>query len=892
MRMMSTAMSIAVFLMTFAIQVQARPVDRERAHQMALNFMNANGLRSAQLSDVTTAAGFSNIYVFTAEDGFVLMSADDCMPPILGYSLNGAFDFENMPDNKRAWIEEYSQIIQTAIDRHQEADPETAQQWRNLAEGNNSRNARYVVVEPLVQTHWNQGNPYNLLCPSNSVTGCVATAMAQVMKYWDYPHHGIGSHSYTHPNYGELSADFQSTTYDWANMLNDYNGSSNSTQNMAVATLMYHCGVSVDMDYSPSGSGAVTAQVADALKAYFNYSNETQHLSRSSYSDDEWIALLKADLDQNRPVLYHGSGSGGGHAFVFDGYNSDNYFHVNWGWNSYCDEYYVVNNLNPGPGGIGSGSNGIYNDNQGAIFGIHPSECTASVPTGLTYTQDGSTITLTWTSAAGATSYNIYCNGSLIGNTSSTTYTYNAPYGTSLFIVRSLDANGYLSLSSNAVTVTVDYLTPVVDDLAATVSGSDVTLTWSAPEWCYPTSPTATLSYGEGPVNYSWTNTYYGHRYLAADLTQYADKAVYKVETYIQYPGTYTVYVYTASTSNNQPDASALAVTQVMDFDQPGWQGFSFDAPVLLSGTDDLWVVLKVENTNQTFPAPSFNLDSYNANACYSSTYSPTSLSNISTNYTVSWLIRTCLTDGIYTYNLYRDDTSIADNLSGTTYNDSNLPNGTYTYYVKTNYYGGETEASNPVTVEVGNTTVTQTTALTEGWNWWSPFIDQENLDGLLMLENSLGNNGIRIQSKNGSVDYYEYQGSGSWYGNLNELSNGQMYKIRTSQACDVELTGDPMVVESLFITLYEGWNWIGFPSGQSISLEAALSDFNPEPEDIIQGRNSSASFFSSGQYQYWYGTLTTLEPGQGYMYKSNSPTPKTLIFQIGRNNGEQPVKE
>ena len=890
--MMSTAMSIAVFLMTFAIQVQARPVDRERAHQMALNFMNANGLRSAQLSDVTTAAGFSNIYVFTAEDGFVLMSADDCMPPILGYSLNGAFDFENMPDNKRAWIEEYSQIIQTAIDRHQEADPETAQQWRNLAEGNNSRNARYVVVEPLVQTHWNQGNPYNLLCPSNSVTGCVATAMAQVMKYWDYPHHGIGSHSYTHPNYGELSADFQSTTYDWANMLNDYNGSSNSTQNMAVATLMYHCGVSVDMDYSPSGSGAVTAQVADALKAYFNYSNETQHLSRSSYSDDEWIALLKADLDQNRPVLYHGSGSGGGHAFVFDGYNSDNYFHVNWGWNSYCDEYYVVNNLNPGPGGIGSGSNGIYNDNQGAIFGIHPSECTASVPTGLTYTQDGSTITLTWTSAAGATSYNIYCNGSLIGNTSSTTYTYNAPYGTSLFIVRSLDANGYLSLSSNAVTVTVDYLTPVVDDLAATVSGSDVTLTWSAPEWCYPTSPTATLSYGEGPVNYSWTNTYYGHRYLAADLTQYADKAVYKVETYIQYPGTYTVYVYTASTSNNQPDASALAVTQVMDFDQPGWQGFSFDAPVLLSGTDDLWVVLKVENTNQTFPAPSFNLDSYNANACYSSTYSPTSLSNISTNYTVSWLIRTCLTDGIYTYNLYRDDTSIADNLSGTTYNDSNLPNGTYTYYVKTNYYGGETEASNPVTVEVGNTTVTQTTALTEGWNWWSPFIDQENLDGLLMLENSLGNNGIRIQSKNGSVDYYEYQGSGSWYGNLNELSNGQMYKIRTSQACDVELTGDPMVVESLFITLYEGWNWIGFPSGQSISLEAALSDFNPEPEDIIQGRNSSASFFSSGQYQYWYGTLTTLEPGQGYMYKSNSPTPKTLIFQIGRNNGEQPVKE
>jgi len=890
--MMTTAMSIAVFLMAFAIQVQARPVDRERAHQMALNFMNANGLRSAQLNDVTTAAGFSNIYVFTAEDGFVLMSADDCMPPILAYSLNGAFDFENMPDNKRAWIEEYSQIIQSAIDQHQDADPEIAQQWRDLAEGNNSRNARYVVVEPMTQTHWNQSDPYNLLCPSNSVTGCVATAMAQVMKYWNYPHHGIGSHSYTHPTYGVLSADFQSTIYDWANMLNNYNGSSNSTQNMAVATLMYHCGVSVDMEYSPTGSGAVTAKVANALKAYFNYSNETQHLDRASYSDDEWIALLKADLDQGRPVLYHGSGNGGGHAFVFDGYNSDNYFHVNWGWGGYCDEYYVVNNLNPGPGGIGSGSLGVYNDFQGAVVGIHPSESIASAPTNLTYTQTESTITLTWTAATGAASYNIYCNGSLIGNTSSTTYTHNAPHGTSVYIVRSVDANGYLSLSSNAVTVTVDYLSPVVDDLAATVSGSDVTLTWSAPEWCYPTSPTATLSYGEGPVYYSWTSTYYGHRYLAADLAQYANKAVYKVETYIQYPGTYTVYVYTASTSNNQPDANALAFTQVMDFDQPGWQGFNFDAPVLLSGTDDLWVVWKVENTNQAYPTPSFNLDSYNANACYNSTYSPTSLSSVSSNYTISWLIRTCLTDGTYTYNLYRDDTSIADNLSGTTYSDSNLPDGTYTYYVKTNYYGGETGASNPVTVEVGNTTVTQTTSLTEGWNWWSPFIDQESIDGLLMLENSLGTNGIRIQSKTGGVDYYEYQGSGSWYGNLNALSNGQMYKIRTSQACEVELTGNPIVAESLVITLYEGWNWIGFPSGQSISLEAALSDFNPEPEDIIKGRSGSASFFSSGQYQYWYGTLTTLEPGQGYMYKSNSPTPKTLVFQIGRNNGEQPVKE
>ena len=680
----------------------ANPVNAERARLVAKTFLNNNGARSTGLTDITSEVGISNVYVFTTANSFVILAADDCERPILGYSLNGGFDLENMPENKAAWIQEYSDGIRYAIDHQMRASSEVLQLWNDLAAGRPDAGRAVTVVSPLVQTQWNQGSPYNLLCPSSSVTGCVATAMAQVMKYWNYPEHGIGAHSYTHSNYGVLSADFQSTNYDWTNMLNSYTSSSNYTQKMAVATLMYHCGVSVDMNYSPSSSGAVTALVADALKNYFNYSSQTQHYSRSDYDDNTWIAMLKADLDLNRPIQYHGSGSGGGHSFVFDGYNSSNYFHVNWGWGGYCDEYYQVSNLNPGPGGIGSGSNGIYNDNQGAILHAHPSDCVAGTPTNLTYTQNDRNITLNWNTASNAASYNVYCNNNYVANVTTNTYTGTAPYGSSEYYVRSVDAAGELSLSSNAVAVSVTYPVPVVDDLAANITGNNIGLTWTAPDWCYPETPSATLNYGEGSVYYSWTYTYYAHRYLASSLASYAGKAIYKVSTYVQYPGDYTVYVYTNS-NGNQPMASALAVTKTIHCSNSNlWLDFDFDAPIILSGTTDLWVVMNVQNTGATYPTPSFNLSSHNTNAFYAGS-SPTSLYDAGSSYNCAWLISTFLTDGEYTYNLYRNGSCIANHVSSTSYADNNLAPGTYNYIVKTNYYGGESGASNQVTAVIGS---------------------------------------------------------------------------------------------------------------------------------------------------------------------------------------------
>lgn len=182
--------------------------------------------------------------------------------------------------------------------------------------------------------------------------------------------------------------------------------------------------------------------------------------------------------------------------------------------------------------------------------------------------------------------------------------------------------------------------------------------------------------------------------------------------------------------------------------------------------------------------------------------------------------------------------------------------------------------------------------SLVEGWNWWSTCIEQDGINGLEMLENSLGASGIRIQSKNASVDRIEYEGNVYWYGSLTSINNEQMYKIRTNAACEATIVGDVANMGNHPITINNGWNWIGFPSSLSLSVGTALANFTPEANDVIKGRNGSATYISSGEYNLWYGTLTTLEPGYGYMYKSNSNVSKTLTFQNGRNEKTKAVAE
>jgi hypothetical protein len=456
-----TILMAALLLLT--MPMKANPVDAKTAQKVAETFMQAQTGTKATLQriDYADQSAFPNFYVFGTESSFVIISADDCVEPVLGYSAENPFGTEKMPENLFWWLKGYDEQIADAAKSGQKATSEVAQQWKDLSSGNTSKAQSEVIVGPLIQTKWKQQSPYNTLCPGGNSTGCVATAMAQIMRYWEYPTTGFGSHSYTplaHPEYGEQTANFGETTYEWANMLSSYSDGYSEAQANAIATLMYHCGVSVNMNYGEDGtaSGAVTSNVVYALQIFFNYSQTAQYISRSSIVNEagqedleQWKNMLKAELDAYppRPLQYRGKG----HSFICDGYNSDDKFHFNWGWGNSTDGYYLVNNLNS--------VNPNYNKDQAAIFGIQPITYDAQ-PSGLVASVSNLNVSLTWNEVGNASSYNVYRDYTLIGNTGTNTSTFtdnNAPIGNHTYFVRSVDNEGNVSLPSNIANANVKY---------------------------------------------------------------------------------------------------------------------------------------------------------------------------------------------------------------------------------------------------------------------------------------------------------------------------------------------------------------------------------------------------------------------------------------------------
>ena len=378
-------------LLTLSALLFAVPVDKERAKDVAKLFLQKQVAIGGQkrapqklsLEEVTVSQYDGKLFVFnTASGGFVVVSANDVAYPILGYSDENSLKAENIPSNVKAWLDLYAKEIQMAVDSGVVQSEDVMKAWSNVESYSNAA----VIVSPLILTRWNQSPLYNNLCPMDNaknertVTGCVATAMAQVLKYWDYPVTGNGDYSYNH-TLGTQFADFGVTTYDWANMPLELTATSTDAQVAAVAQLMYHCGVSVEMDYgvsSTGGSGAFTISSKSnsthcaeyALREYWGYKPTLQGLQKAKYSDADWKKMLKDDLKAGRPIIYSGYGDGG-HCFVCDGYNEDEYFHFNWGWGGMYDGYFLLNALAPGSGGIGSGG-GTYNNDQQAIFGVEP----------------------------------------------------------------------------------------------------------------------------------------------------------------------------------------------------------------------------------------------------------------------------------------------------------------------------------------------------------------------------------------------------------------------------------------------------------------------------------------------------------------------------------------
>ena len=380
---------IAIIFTAFAEKVEV-----DEATKVAKNFLlqskrfgGQDGVTLVQSFVVSTPSQFIPgefentplLYIFNIanDGGLILVSGDDVASPVLGYTLSGNYDEENLPYSFRKWIEGYKNHIMWAIENEVEAIDEVENLWSQLLKGeyeldNDKR------LDPLCSTTWDQSPYYNALCPGGSVTGCVATAMAQVMKYWNHPAQGTGMHSYNHETYGTLSANFGATTYEWSQMPNSI-----SSNNNALATLMYHCGVSVDMNYSPEVSGAWVVEddspvcSESAFKNYFGYSSSLHGEKRDWHSNSQWLQMLYTDLDAGRPLVYAGFGSGGGHAFVCDGYDAGDYFHFNWGWGGYYDGFFHIDALDPGGTGTGGGSGG-YNSGHQAIFDMVPEQTSSN----------------------------------------------------------------------------------------------------------------------------------------------------------------------------------------------------------------------------------------------------------------------------------------------------------------------------------------------------------------------------------------------------------------------------------------------------------------------------------------------------------------------------------
>ena len=713
--------------------VHAASVDRKTAQKAAENFLKSklNTTPDICLISFPEKASFSHFYVFGNEQCFVIIAADNCVHPVLGYSLENAFGTETMPENIASWFEVYEDEVAQAANSKMEASADIQAEWTNLLNGNGLTPKTRTTVAPLVRTTWNQTAPYNDLCPiependsswynGHVPTGCMATAMAQIMNYWEHPVRGVGSHSYIpqkHPEYGVQYADFGATVYDWDNMKNSYSNGYTEEEALAVAILMYHCGVSVNMNYTPGGSSG--GYSTEPFITYFNYNPGMYKVSKSYimgetvydfYSNEEWAAMLKTELDLDRPLCYLGGHyindeENGSHAFVCDGYDENDYFHFNWGWGGSSDGYYLIGALN-----VGENISQQYNHYNAFFANFYPCETSINPPTHVRTTVSGRNVSIQWNSVENAASYKLYRDGDLIANNiTDTSYSdNNLLYGTYSYYLKSVMADGTMSLRSDLSIAEVAFPGPVPTNLQATVNGRDVSLTWEE-----PVSENVNLNYGEGSAHYSWpaSITYYAHRYQAVDLVQYLGKRVNKIETYISNPGTYTVYVYISPALMDKPDINSLAFeSNPMSFGSVGWHEILLDTPVILSENCDLWVVIKQEDTGVNFPIPSFNLQEYNANACYRGFSSPTELSPTSTNYSISWFINTCLTDGTYTYNLYRNNAIIANEIAGASYQDNNLPDDYYSYFVTTNYYGGESAASNEVAFMIGNPHYTITT--------------------------------------------------------------------------------------------------------------------------------------------------------------------------------------
>ena len=747
----STGIKLANILicLIFTLNLSATPADSLLTKTVAKNFYKSRVTNTSNVRSIEPKLAYTGriqksdtrefldcYYIYNVGQGYVIVSADTRIEPVLGYSTEGNFNPENIPVNMKFYLDKYASEIKTIIESDNGTNISEIGTWRDLSvQDYQPSRIGTPVVDVLMASTWNQDDLYNDYCPTDAsgpnghtYAGCVATAMAQVIRYWQYPSHGSGSHSYSannaqydpdYGNYGTLTVNFGNATYDYT-LMPDYLSYYYSTdaQINEVAKLIYHCGVSVEMSYGPGGSGAYTGDCPYALQHYFNYP-PCSYASKYYYTNAEWIALLKNDLDQFRPMIYSGSGNYGGHAFVCDGYDNQNYFHFNWGWSGSYNGYFLVTNLNPG--------GYTFSDSQGVVYGIqantpmiinHTSELNFIAPIGGTSEMQSvelNTLSLSQSIQINAIgNFEVSNNGTSFANSTSipssggTFYVKYVPTATTV-----VQEQGMAILTSGTVSDTIILNGNTYElncnpptSLEITQNLDAITLEWETPH---------TL---DNKYNVSWDSTYgfnygYGegyeeimlHRLAVEDLAPYHTKQLTKIKFYA-IPGatSYKAVVYVGghydSASDTYDPGTRVIYQDVninnLDYGYNGngaWNTVTLDEPVQIDASQELWYGMYLATNTDNYLIP-FGYGEYiPTKGDVEGFYYNSNIYWWSCGYNVNYSLAATIEDSpatVESYTIDRNDDFTYDiDYPNNSYTDHITNTGLYNYVVTANWSNG-----------------------------------------------------------------------------------------------------------------------------------------------------------------------------------------------------------
>jgi len=741
----------------------AKPVDTLTAKTVATHFLTGRNVelpRSAQQAriayighsfDENSQRSVPCYYIVNLNQGFVILSADNRIEPILGYSTEGNFNAEDIPDNMLSFLDGYSAQIKAYLHDTSSTPNEATAKWTSLIRDDYTPNStKGTVVGPLLTTIWNQNSPYNALCPTdaNAATnpylnghvyaGCVATAMAQVIRYWQYPLQGSGGTKSFVYNSQPYYVDFNIAHYDYSKMPDFITTASPSNQITEIAKLTYHCGVSAATTYSIGGSSASLYYACNALNTYFSYNNTSstmtpEYKNRSMFSDNDWIDMIKAELNAWRPVLYRGEGSSGGHAFVCDGYDDQNYFHFNWGWGGAYNGYFLLSSLTTG--------NGSFNSSQGVTIHIQGNTPMIKVSTpSLSFLCAANTVSeaksLPLHGVALSSNIVITAPANFEISADGTTYysSLNLSNTTSGIFVRYAPSasgqttdRGTLTLTSGTTTQTVALIghtyafdcNPPQNVQHSSDLNGNIQLSWNTPTQDIHSHRFSIDSTDDGGIIGLGANRYIlAQRACDSDLVAYHQKIITQISFYISpwlaNSSERKIVIYQGgSFTNNALVEGTLIREQAIDAFSYGWNTVTLSEPVTIDAYQELWYGVHFYTTS-SYPivigsepgiAGKGDLVKTDGSWTLLSSYDP----EFGINHNIP--LKITIQDrpsSITNYTIERNN-SIVGTSTNTQYNDHVTSSGEYTYNVTANWDNGCSATSGDITMNIVTNCTTTT---------------------------------------------------------------------------------------------------------------------------------------------------------------------------------------